>query len=173
MTKYSEEFKASIIAKLLPPHNISVPDLVKETGIPKDTLYTWRSKYRNGQSESGSIRNQQTGKFSNEAKLTIVIETASLNEVELGEYCRRKGLYPEQIAGWKNAFVLGSSVPLSKAEREQMKEQAKTIKQLEKELHRKEKALAETAALLVLRKKVQALWGEPEAEKSTSRSAKK
>jgi transposase len=93
--------------------------------------------------------------------------------VELGEYCRRKGLYPEQITVWKNAFIQGSSVPLNKAEREQMKEQTRTIKQLEKELHRKEKALAETAALLVLRKKYQALWEEPEAEKSTSRSAKK
>jgi len=172
-SKYSEEFKASIVAKLLPPHNVSVPDLVKETGIPKDTLYTWRSKYRHGQSESGSSRDQQTGKFSNEAKLTIVIETASCNEVELGEYCRRKGLYPEQITGWKNAFIQGSPAPLSKAEREQMKEQTKTIKELEKELHRKEKALAETAALLVLRKKYQALWEEPEAEKLTSRSARK
>ena len=75
-TKYSEEFKASIIAKLLPPHNVTVPDLVKETGIPKDTLYTWRAKYRNAQSESGSSRNQQANKFNNEEKLTIVIETA-------------------------------------------------------------------------------------------------
>ena len=173
MTKYSEEFKASIIAKLLPPHNASIPDVVKETGIPKDTLYTWRSKYRKGPGESGSIRNQQAGNFSNEEKLTIVIETASLNEVELGEYCRRKGLYPEQIAGWKNAFVRGATQAPNRAERELMQQQAKTIKQLEKELHRKEKALAETAALLVLEKKVQALWEEPEAERSASRSAKK
>ena len=172
-TKYSEEFKASIIAKLLPPNNASVPDLVKETGIPKDTLYTWRAKYRNGQSESSSNRNQQPGKFGNEEKLNIVIETASLHEAELGEYCRRKGLYPEQIASWKHAFVQGSSVSISKAEREQMKEQTRTINQLEKELHRKDKALAETAALLVLQKKFQALWEEPEAEKLTSRSAKK
>lgn len=173
MIKYSEEFKASIIAKLLPPHNARIPDVVKETGIPKDTLYTWRSKYRNGLSEPDLIRNQQGGNFKNEEKLTIVIETASLNEVELGEYCRRKGLYPEHIAGWKSAFVRGANQAPSKAERELMQQQAKTIKQLEKELHRKDKALAETAALLVLRKKVQALWEEPEAERSASRSAKK
>ena len=86
---------------------------------------------------------------------------------------RRKGLYPEQIASWKNAFVRGATQAPSKAERELVQKQAKTIKQLEKELHRKEKALAETAALLVLRKKFQALWEEPEAERSASRSAKK
>ena len=172
VTKYSEEFKSSVIAKLLPPQNVSVPDLVKETGVPKDTLYTWRNKYRNTQSESGAVRNPKAGSLSNEDKLAAVIETASLNEVELGEYCRRKGFYPEQITGWRNAFVQGSSATLSKAEREQLKDQTATIKQLEKELTRKDKALAETAALLVLQKKFQALWEEPEAEKSTSRRAK-
>ena len=121
-TRYSEEFKLSVIAKLLPPHNISVPDMVKETGIPKDTLYTWKSKYRNVQGEPTKNQNQQTGSLSNEEKLAVVIETASLSEVELGEYCRRKGFYPEQIAGWKNTFVLGSSASLSKNEREQLKE---------------------------------------------------
>jgi transposase-like protein len=173
MTKrYSEEFKASIIAKLLPPHNVSVPDMVKETGVPKDTLYTWRNQYRNRQVNAEASGNQPTASLNNQEKLAIVIESASLTEVELGEYCRRKGLYPEQIAGWKNGFALGSSAPLSKAEREQMREQAATIKQLEKELNRKDKALAETAALLILQKKFQALWEEPEAEKSTSRRAK-
>lgn len=171
-TKYSAGFKASVIAKLLPPHNVSVPDMVKETGISKDTLYTWKSKYRNFQSEAGSNRNQQAGLLNNDEKLAVVIETASLSEVELGEYCRRKGFYPEQIAGWKNAFVQGLPASISKAEREQLREQIATIKQLEKELHRKDKALAETAALLVLQKKFQALWEEPAAERLTSRSAR-
>lgn len=171
-TKYSAGFKANIIAKLLPPHNVSVPDMVKETGISKDTLYTWRSKYRNRQSEPATNRNQQAGSLSNEEKLAVVIEIASLSEVELGEYCRRKGFYPEQIAGWKNTFVQGFPASISKAQREQLKEQVATIKQLEKELHRKDKALAETAALLVLQKKFQALWEEPAAERLTSRSAR-
>lgn len=171
-TKYSEEFKSSIIAKLLPPHNVSVPDMVKETGIPKDTLYGWRNQYRNIQGGPVTSGDPQSGSFSNEVKLAVVIETASLSEVELGEYCRRKGFYPEQISGWKNSFVHGSSVTFSKAEREQLKELTATVKQLEKELNRKDKALAETAALLVLQKKFQALWEEPEAERLTSRRAK-
>jgi transposase-like protein len=171
-TKYSEEFKSSIIAKLLPPHNVSVPDMVKETGIPKDTLYSWRIQYRKAHGGTVANGNHQTGSFNNEEKLAVIIETASLSEIELGEYCRRKGLYPEQIAGWKNAFVQGTSAILTRAEREQLKELQSTIKQLEKELNRKDKALAETAALLVLQKKFQALWEEPAAERSTSRSAK-
>ena len=171
--KYSSEFKSSIIARLLPPQNVSVPDMVKETGIPRDTLYTWKRQYRHVQGAVDSNANQQTGSLTNEEKLSVVIETASLSEVELGEYCRRKGFYPEQITGWKKAFVQGTAVVSSKAEREQRKEFIETIKQLERELNRKDKALAETAALLVLQKKFQALWEEPAAERSTSRSAKK
>ena len=170
-TKYSEEFKASIIARLLPPHNASVSEVSKETGIPKDTLYTWRLKYRNQGCEAS--QGGQPGQHNAAEKLAIVIETASLTEVELGEYCRRKGLYPEQIAAWKSAIVQGLTKAPSKAEREQLQKQSRTIKQLEKELYRKEKALAEAAALLVLQKTFQALLEEPEDEKSNSGSAKK
>ena len=90
--RYSEEFKLSVIAKLLPPHNVSVPDLVKETGVSKDPLYAWRIQYRKAQGGTGVNHNQQPGNFNNEQKLAIIIETASLSEVELGEYCRRKGV---------------------------------------------------------------------------------
>lgn len=172
-TKYSNEFKLSIIARLLPPQNVSVPDMVKETGIPRDTLYTWKRQYRNIQGELDANKNHQSGSLTSEEKLSVVIETASLSEVELGEYCRRKGFYPEQITGWKKAFVQGTTAVGSKTDREQRKELIETIKQLEKELNRKDKALAETAALLVLQKKFQALWEEPAAERLTSRSAKK
>jgi transposase len=172
-TQYSEEFKTSIIAKLLPPNNVSVPDLVKETGIPKETLYTWRSKYREIQGSKVSDQGQQGGALRNEEKFSVVVETASLNELELGEYCRRKGFYPEQIAGWRKTFIQGSGPEAGKSERAQLQRQAKTIKQLQSELHRKDKALAEAAALLVLGKKAQALWGESEDEKSISQSAKK
>jgi transposase len=172
MTRYSEELKSNIIARMLAPQNASVPALAQETGIPKDTLYGWRLQARG---RGGALPNQarQGGGFSNEEKFAIVLETASFNELELGEYCRRKGIYPEQIAAWKRDFVQGSSPAASKTERDQLQQQAKTIKQLQSELHRKDRALAEAAALLVLEKKVQALWTEPEDEKSTSRSAKK
>lgn len=171
-TKYSKEFKESIIARMLPPENASVPELARETGIPRDTLYTWRLKYRNAQGtlpDSG----RSGSRFSNEEKLAIIIETASLSEVDLGEYCRRKGLYPDQIAGWKKTFIQGQAGSASKAEREQARQQSKTIKKLQSELNRKEKALAEAAALLVLEKKYQALLEDREDEKSNSGSAKK
>jgi len=172
MIRYSEELKASIIARMLAPQNASVPALAQETGIPKDTLYGWRLQARG---RCGALPNQarQNGGFNNEEKFAIVLETATFNELEIGEYCRRKGIYPEQITAWKKDFVQGSSPAAGKTERDQLQQQARTIKQLQSELHRKDRALAEAAALLILEKKVQALWTDPEDEKSTYRSAKK
>ena len=166
MTQYSEEFKASIIARMLPPNNVPVPQLVRETGIPKDTLYTWRSKHRKAQG-SAALAPASGGELSSEEKFAVVIETASLNEVELGEYCRRKGLYPQQIQAWCDTCMQAHDPAAAKVDREQLRRQTKAIKQLETELRRKEKALAEAAALLVLQKKVRALWEDPEDGKSS------
>lgn len=163
MTQYPEEFKSSMIAKMLPPNNVSVPQLARETGIPKETLYTWRSKHRKvggAPTAPGSI----SGDLSGEEKFAIVIQSASLNEVELSEYCRRKGLYPEQISVWRASCMEANASQAPKIDRTKLKAQSKHIKRLEGELRRKEKALAELAALLVLQKKSRKIWGEPEDE---------
>ena len=163
MTHYSEEFRASIAARLLPPNNARVADVVKETGVPKDTLYEWRTRYRNKQGAS-PYSGKPTNQYSAADKLAVIIETATLNEAELGEYCRRKGLYPVQIATWKASMVQGLMSEPSKADREQNQKQIKAIQHLEKDLARKEKALAEVVALLVLQKKFQALMEAPGGE---------
>lgn len=158
--KYVAEFKENIIARMLPPRSESVKSISKETGISVDTLYTWRIQYRNNQRVAATSVSGPPGNHDSEEKLLAIIETASLSETELSEYCRRKGYYPEQIAGWRASVVQGLSAPPNKADREQLQQQSRTIKQLHQELNRKEKALAEAAALLVLGKKVAALWEE-------------
>ncbi len=167
MTNYPKELKESIIARMLPPNNISVPELVNETGIPKDTLYTWRSKALKGSIPAQSIAPRR---LSSEEKFNIVLETASLNEVELGEYCRRKGLFPQMIDAWHTTCRQAHTPLTPKVDRTTIRAQKKEIKRLEVELKRKEKALAEAAVLLVLQKKVRSLWEDPEDEKSTLRS---
>jgi transposase-like protein len=72
MREYSEEFKASIIAKMLPPNNVGVPKLARETGIPKDMLYSWRLKYRNDSTDA-SCRQATSGELSSEEKFVVVI----------------------------------------------------------------------------------------------------
>ena len=103
---------------------------------------------------------EQPGKF------LVVMETFAMNEAELAEYCRRKGLYREQIEAWKEVCLQanGQAFDQSKQLNSQLKEEQQRTKSLEKDLHKKEKALAEAAALLLLRKKAQAIWGDEEEE---------
>ena len=94
----------------------------------------------------------------------MVLESASLNAAELAEYCRRKGLYVEQIRAWREACeqANASAQERSRSEREQSKAARKRIRELERERKRDKAALAEAAALLVLRKKAEAIWGKGE-----------
>jgi transposase-like protein len=163
MTHYSEEFRSSVAARLLPPNSARIADIVKETGVPKDTLYDWRARYRNKQGLSPSSC-KSSNQYSADDKLAVIFETAALNETELSEYCRRKGLYPVQIKSWKTSILQGLMSEPSKVDREHNQKQVKTIQRLEKDLARKEKALAEVAALLVLQKKFQSLMEASEAD---------
>ena len=151
---------------MLPPNEVAVAQLARDTGVPKDTLYSWRIKHRNSAGDV-AVQPPATRELSSEEKFAVVIESASLNEVELSEYCRRKGLYPVQISAWREACTQANASQSAKVDRTKRTAQAKRIRQLEAELRRKEKALAEAAALLVLQKKVQALWEEPEDGRSS------
>jgi transposase-like protein len=165
-TVYSPEYKASIIERMLPPNNVSVSELVRETGIPKDTLYCWRSRAR----EQGLEAAQASGpasELSSGEKFAVVVESAALNAAEPGEYCRRKGLYPQQIAAWKASCMQANALMPAKRERAETRAHKQQIKTLERELRRKDKALAEAAALLVLEKKLQTLLAADAGERST------
>lgn len=162
MKKYPDEFKSSVIARMLPPNNESVPELAQETGVPRNTLHYWRIRHMD---QKNSHFGKNGNWLSSEDKFAIVLETASMNEHELSAYCRKKGLYPEQVHTWKRQCQKANEPGAGKTERKELKEQGKRVKNLEKELKQKEKALAETAALLTLKKKVQQIWGDPEDEK--------
>ncbi len=161
MSRISTERKEVILKKLLPPSSMSVSQISKEEGISPGTLYYWRQQLRH----SGSpVPNSNTSseQWSAQTKLAIIAETYSMTEHELSQYCREKGLFPEQIKAWRNECMQGFMT--TKEQELEAKKQAKAdkmeIKALKKELRFKEKALAETAALLVLRKKLRAFYGE-------------
>lgn len=165
MPHYSDERREAILKKLLPPHNRPVPDESREEGVSEQTLYNWLKQCRSkGMPVPGS--QSKTDSWSAESRFAVVVETASLSEAELGQYCREKGLYPEQVKEWKAACIAGATAQpqQEQKERQQHKADRKRIRQLERELRRKDKALAETAALLVLRKKLQALYAEEDED---------
>ena len=164
VTRYSAEIRERAVQQMMPPLNRKVLDLARETGITTVTLRTWRHQARaEGKVVPGD--GKQADQWSSQDKFWVVLESASLNAAELAEYCRRKGLYVEQIKAWREACEQANRPPQpsqARREREADKAAQQRIKQLERELRRKEAALAETAALLVLRKKAEALWGKEE-----------
>lgn len=160
---YSNERREAILQKMLPPHNKSIPELAKEEGISEATLYNWRQQARTAGRLLPNSDTTVEG-WSSRDKFHAVLESAALNESELAEYCRRRGLYPEQIKQWREACEGANAREESCAKElnRHLKQEQQRSKELERELKRKDKALAETAALLVLRKKAAAIWGEGE-----------
>ena len=163
---YSPEYKEAILRRMLPPNNESISKIAKEEGLSEQTLRNWRDKARKeGFATPGT--DAQPDDWTTQDKFLIVVETASLNETELAEYARKKGLYIEQIKAWKDACMNANGGIAKEAARlnRELKESQKERKKLEREIQRKDKALAEAAALLVLSKKANAIWGDPEDEK--------
>ena len=163
---YSPEYKEAILRRMLPPNNESISKIAKEEGLSEQTLRNWRDKARKeGFATPGT--DAQPDDWTTQDKFLLVVETASLNETELAEYARKKGLYIEQIKAWKDACMNANGGIAREAARlnRELKESQKERKKLEREIQRKDKALAEAAALLVLSKKANAIWGDPEDEK--------
>ena len=91
--------------QMMPPQNMPIPRLAEETGISAVTLYSWRKQARvEGIAVPAAGKNPE--KWSSQDKFAIVLEAASLNEAELAEYCRKKGLYVEQVASWPMRDVI-------------------------------------------------------------------
>ena len=164
MVTYRKEFKEAILQKVLANPGGNVLDIAMEAGIPASTLRTWYYKYC---SENGVqlARKKKTGRQA-EDKFNAVVETAHMSEAEVSEYCRTHGVYPEDLKQWRDDCISGCRsnpdkkvVDQAKADKKLLEKKAKS---LEKELRRKDKALAEASALLVLKKKAQAIWGDPE-----------
>lgn len=165
MPKYSQNLKDKMLNEMMPPNNKSVAELSKEHGLSEQTLYNWKRQAK----EKGMVipkTNTSSENWAPKDKFHVVVETATLSEIELSEYCRSKGLYVEQVIAWRDACMQanGGVAEETATLQRNLRDKDKAYKQLEKELNRKEKALAETAALLVLQKKCRAIWGETEDE---------
>lgn len=161
--RYSKEQKDKVVARILSGEE-TIVDISRDTGINANTLYRWRvGAKRTGLSSTTKYKNAD--KWSAEDKFMVVLETANLSELEFSEYCRKKGIYPEQVKEWKEACMnANSSSEKNSKTAKELKKEKREKEKLQKELDRKEKALAETAALLVLSKKANAIWGTDNEE---------
>lgn len=151
MARYSQDFKDRAVARLLPPESAAIDMVARELGVSTATLERWRA---NALLEGSSARTWTAA-----ARLEAVITTSAMNETERGAWCREHGVYPTDLDAWRASATNALAGPGERrATPQQTRADQRRIKDLEKELNRKEKALAETAALLVLSKKVSAIF---------------
>lgn len=154
---YDAAVREQIRQRMSPPNRESVAEIARSTGITRQTLYNWRSQWKK-QGQLVPASNRPPEQWSAADKLSAVIQTASLSGHDLGVFCRERGLYPRQLARWRQAAedANGPSAPSMADQRELQRknqEQAREIRRLQRELDKKEKALTEAATLLMLSKK--------------------
>lgn len=151
MARYSKSFKQRAVARLLPPESAAVDVVSRELGISTATLERWRAE---ALAEPATDRT-----WSAAARLEAVIATAAMDEAAQSAWCREHGVYPSELGRWRHSAVAALADPDEpSAQERQSRHSRRRIRELEREVKRKDKALAETAALLVLSKKLSAVF---------------
>ena len=158
MARYGQAFRDRIVARLLPPESATIDVVSREVGVSVGTLERWRAQ---ALAAPGELTSSQ--RWTLAARLEAVITTAAMDEAARSAWCREQGLYPAELEAWKRDAIAGLGEPRT-ASAVEARQDRRRVKELERELHRKDKALAETAALLVLAKKLGAVFREGEDE---------
>lgn len=166
---YSEKFKRKMVQKLTGPNAISATALSKEVDVPQTTLSKWLRnagitpcfEYPNNSAKTRStMPPKRPEDWSPEEKLKAVIEAAPLADDQLGAFLRSRGIHETHLQQWRLQMLNGLGRVIVDKKPKRSTADTKRIRSLEKDLKQKEKALAETAALLVLKKKAQEIWGD-------------
>ena len=157
MARYSEKFKGRAVARLLPPESAAVDVVARKVGVGAGTLERWRDDV-----QSMPARGRA---WTAASRLEAVIVTATLDEASKSAWCREHGVYQAELDKWRASATTALAEPEeARASPQATRQDRKRIKELERELLRKDRALAETAALLVLSKKVAVIFNKGEAE---------
>ena len=153
MARYGRAYKERIVGRLLPPESAALDVVSREVGVSVATLERWRAQALADGAGNGSGGQRWTAA----ARLEAVIATAAMDEASRSAWCRERGLYPAELEAWKRDAIAGLGEPRA-ASAVEARQDRRRVKELERELHRKDKALAETAALLVLAGKLSAVF---------------
>jgi transposase len=157
VARYGHKFKTQTVARLLPPESAPITTVSAESGVSVATLERWRADALSTPARAGA--------WTAAARLQAVIATAAMDETQRSAWCREQGVYPTELQQWKeNATAALSDIPEERISPQETRDARKRVKELERDLRRKDKALAETAALLVLSKQLEAIFQRSEEE---------
>jgi transposase len=152
VARYGQAYKERMVGRLLPPESAALDAVSREVGVSVATLERWRAQaLADGVGGGGGQR------WTAAARLEAVIATAAMDEATRSAWCRERGLYAAELEAWKRDAIAGLGEPRV-ASAAEARQDRRRVKELERELHRKDKALAETAALLVLAGKLSAVF---------------
>jgi transposase len=157
VARYGQRYKDRIVARLLPPGSSAIDVVSREVGISLATLERWRAEALANGSGAGAGGNGWTAA----ARLQAVIAAAAMDEATRSAWCRELGLYSAELDAWKRDAIAGLGEPAG-GQCRGAREDRRRVKELERQLQRKDKALAETAALLVLSKKLSSVFHDGE-----------
>jgi transposase-like protein len=156
-----------MIERMAGPERISATALAKEVGVSQGTLSRWLRQAADRRVGPMNDKTHGEGRSRTaKEKLRIVLEASQLGDEALGAFLRREGLHEAQLKEWVEAATAALS-PAPKRKSKQQSRETKRIRELEKDLRRKEKALAEVTALLALKKKLEEIWGDADDDTST------
>lgn len=160
---HSDEFKRIAVQKFFSRGNRSIKDLAQELGIGKSTLRTWVNLYNNCATTTGmTTSNKRPQDWTPEQRIKACFAYYALASEKQGEFLRKKGLHSAHLEEWRTLCVQALAAPGSTVAKTELSEASRKIKELESDLARKNKALAETSALLILKKKADLIWGKEE-----------
>lgn len=168
-TTYTKTFKIEAVKKVLSrASNTPLVDIARSLDIPKSTLYGWVQAMKNKDLKepltSGGFFEKKSCQWTPQERFDAIMEAVELSQEKLSEYCREKGIFPHHLEIWKKDFIEGTISKKSPEKNSENKALKEEVKKLSKELRRKEKALAEAAALLMLKKKAEDYWGSKEED---------
>ena len=160
---YPIQLKNAVLKKVLQeskPHY----EIATEFGVGRSTIGKWLREYRQNGNIKLNSKEKRPKDWTAEERMAALMKTGSMSTGDRAAWCRKKGIFTHNLDQWKKDAISAMALHSGKKQSEQEKSLKKENIILKKELSRKEKALAETAALLVLKKKAQKIWGEPEDE---------
>ena len=153
-------------AKILMPGGPTILSLSQKSGISQSSLWRWVQGYKKKGATTMTTKSRRPMDWTKEERFEAIVTTKALKGTELGVYLRKHGLTTSHLEKWHNEFIHSSDQPKvgRKPNNSTEKELIKENKSLKRDLQRKDKALAEASALLILKKKAQMIWGNPEEE---------
>jgi transposase-like protein len=167
--EYSKGFKERMVERMCGIDAVSATALSGEVGVPQSTLSRWLREavchdhpdhfLESISTKVTAMPKRRPQDWTPEEKFQVVLESSSFTGEELGAFLRSKGLHESHLEQWRSQMLNGLHGKAS-GKKGKKKRQSQEMRELRKELAVKEKALAETAALLVLKKKAQSIWGD-------------